>query len=108
LCRAAEVSQVALALRRRDDAELEMLWRRRAALALIFGHALYEHLVIGDSPVRGMAAVVVAGELPADRGRSVERADACLAALLERDDTFLDPRGSGSLPLDSQLFGGFA
>jgi len=99
LCRAAHEEGLRAALARRADEDVAELLRARAALALIFGHALYDHLANHGGPVRGMVAVVTQESLPLDPRACVEGADAGLAALLARGDSFQKPAGQGSLPL---------
>ena len=101
----AHEASLRAALDRRADDDIAESLQAGAAVALIFGHALYDHLAMNGAPVRGMVALVIQEQLPLDPRACVENADAGLAEVLARDDSFQKPQGQGSLPLYLPLAG---
>jgi hypothetical protein len=65
-----------------DLAALEALVARRAAMAMPFGHALYEHLMTGSGEVRGALIILPVQVLPVGRSEAILQADEALAARL--------------------------
>lgn len=96
-CHRSHERQVRAALALGSDETARALLHGGVALAVVFGHAIYEHLAMARPPVRGMVAVVVSREPPAKSTRSLEEIDAGLAALLERPSSFMTPSAHGSL-----------
>ena len=76
---------------------------RAAVLAL--GHALHEHLLSSDAPVRALALPLAVPALPASCEARVALADACLAADLEARRVLTGPTGAPALPVTAALFG---
>lgn len=107
LCRdaaAARTAERALASDR-PGAALGAEAASRAVVPLVFGHALYEHLVSSAAPVRACVAFVVADQaLPTDPDAARAMADTALAARLA-DATFVaTPAALGSVVLTDALF----
>jgi hypothetical protein len=96
--RAAELTR-ALAERRADDARA--LFASGAARAVIFGHALYESLVLGRDE-NGWAAAHVAGHdgaLEEDPQELVRFADASLGRALAAEGSFQTPEALSRIDL---------
>ena len=70
------------------------------ATAFVFGHAIYEGLVLGRPPP--LASVVVGA---AEGGRTVEVADRALAAILADPSRIIDPTDMLRLRADERLLG---
>ncbi len=84
---------------------LVALVQARRAAALVFGHALYEHLVSSDADVRACSVVLHAhGPLPEARADVVALADARLVERLANKDEFLTPSRAPAVPLADALF----
>ncbi|EYF02537.1 DUF3025 domain-containing protein [Chondromyces apiculatus] len=78
------------------------------AVALLFGHAVYEQIARGGPPVRAMTEVLeVAGALPREAQARVALADARLHEVLEDPESFCRPETFRSLPVEEGvLLGG--
>ncbi len=74
------------------------------AAVLAFGHALHEHLLSTDAPVRALALPLDVDALPADRAAQVALADARLAAGLASRALLTGPTGAPALPITAALF----
>lgn len=69
---------------------------------LVFGHAIYESLLLRDAPAtcRASTVVVPVDRLPGDRATILAVADRGLEALLENADNFQEPRREPGLLLN--------
>jgi hypothetical protein len=75
------------------------------ACAIVFGHALYEHLVRGEArTIWAMVSLLPCpGPLPAGDAPRVALADALLESAIVTPGSFATPEGKGSLPLDPRV-----
>lgn len=105
VCAASRAHATNDAIARGDHPALHALIREGAARALIFGHALYEHLVSSDATVRA-APVVLSTEAPIARDPAARRdlADDLFARALEDPGNFTEPSAAPALPLVTELF----
>jgi Protein of unknown function (DUF3025) len=78
--------------------------RRGEALVLIFGHALYERLVLGGPPIHAMMQPLSCpGPLPTAAAERVVLADAGLCEALLAPESFTCPERFHRLPLDERV-----
>ena len=104
LCERALVGEVEGALLRRERAPIDRALAEGRASALLFGHALYEHLIVGAQTIRAMTALLPHdGPLPRAPKALCEAADAGLSALLATPGSLADPDAFRSLPVDLRL-----
>jgi hypothetical protein len=105
VCTAASTRTVNDVIARGDHPALHALIREGAARALIFGHALYEHLVSSDAVVRA-APVVLPTEAPLTHTPTALRdlADELFAQALEDARNFTEPSAAPAVPLVTELF----
>lgn len=107
LCEAPRSPALGDALEARRPEPVAEAIQAGGAAALIFGHAVYEHLVLGGeaaAPVRAMTHLLPCpGPLPASAEARVALADARLCADLEDPQSFCQPDGFCSLPVDARL-----
>jgi hypothetical protein len=85
-----------------DAMNVHVAARRAAVLA--FGHALHEHLLSTDAPVRALALPLDVTALPRDRAAQVTLADAELASGLASGALLSGPTGAPALPITAALF----
>jgi hypothetical protein len=83
---------------------LTALVRTGQALAVPFGHALYEHLALGHAPPLAYAQVLAFAELPADPacvhdGSALDVLDLALARVLDDAREFREPQRARGLSL---------
>lgn len=90
--------RVVASLEQRALGELESVVRDGRAVGLAFGHALHEHFVSSNAPVRAATLVLVLEELPASRGALVDEVDVALARALASSRCF-DRPSLPSLPV---------
>ncbi|AKT37213.1 DUF3025 domain-containing protein [Chondromyces crocatus] len=91
---------------RQGDAVADVIATGRA-VALVFGHAVYEQLALGGPLVRAMTHTLSStGPLPANAEARVALADQLLQAALRQPESFCDPASFRSLPVDERLLGG--
>lgn len=89
-----------------DGDALEALVRAGRLSALVFGHALYEHLVSSPVPVRGRGVVLVSAALPRGDAALRPSADRLLAELLAESDGFPETTSAPAVPLALATGGG--
>lgn len=86
------------------EAALEDAIATGAATALVFGHAIYEGLVLGRPAP--LASVVVCAASSSEEGRIIDEADRALAAVLADRSRIVDPAGMLRLRADERLVSG--
>lgn len=92
LCADTARDEVTAALHRGDERTLWALESSGAVSVLLFGHALYEHLVHGASS-RGAVHVIALDDPPRAVDALRERVDVTLAARLDDERCFAEPGG---------------
>jgi hypothetical protein len=97
-------ADVHAALARADADAMAMHVAAGRAAVLAFGHALHEHLLSTDAPVRALALPLAVDALPAERAAQVALADARLAAGLASRALLTGPTGAPALPITAALF----
>ncbi|MDI1447525.1 DUF3025 domain-containing protein [Polyangium sp. 6x1] len=104
----ARASAIAAALEARDVSAVQDVMAEGDAVALVFGHALYESLLPDERrSIWAMVALLPCrGPLPTDRRGCVRLADARLTELLTSPGTFARPETFRSLPLDERVLCG--
>ncbi|MDC0744894.1 DUF3025 domain-containing protein [Polyangium mundeleinium] len=102
------VPAIMAALEARDTLAVQNEMAEGSALALVFGHALYESLLPEDRrSIWAMVALLPCpGPLPTERRACTRLADARLAELLTTPGTFSRPETFRSLPLDERVLCG--
>ncbi len=105
VCAASRADAIHDVIARGDHPALHAFIREGAARALIFGHALYEHLVASDAIVRA-APVVLSTEASIARNPAALRdlADELFAQALEDPRNFTEPSTAPAVPLVTELF----
>jgi len=106
LVAAPSVEGVTRGLAARDPAPLHGAVTEGRARALLFGHALYDHLVSTDARVWGAPVVLSVDVLPRTLGEALHAADEGLALRLADPHRFARPEGAGLLQ-EEALFGAF-
>jgi hypothetical protein len=90
-----------------DEGELAALVASGEATALVFGHAIYEGIVLGrPAPLASVVCVEVAhvdGVARSDRSRRVADADRALAAVVADRTKIIEPRAMLRLRAGEQL-----
>lgn len=120
LCSAAAAAAAQAAIGGGSAAQLAVLLQQDEACTLIFGHALYEHLVVSRAAAEharhtgqpapaelivraGAVLLVAAGELPRGQVERRQLADALLAEKLSDLTTFCLPAPWPALPLVDEV-----
>ena len=81
-------------------AELAERVRAGEVVPLLFGHALYEHLIAGDDEINAMPVLLSApDEVPETPWGQREMADGLFAARLDDPTEFTAPNGVSGVPL---------
>lgn len=101
----ASVDSVQAALEARDEAPVHAAIARGEAMAIAFGHALYESLLVPrEKPIWAMVVLLPCpSPLPTGATERIALADAQLAERIEAPGTFADPTVFRSLPFDERL-----
>ncbi|MDI1483318.1 DUF3025 domain-containing protein [Polyangium sp. y55x31] len=99
---------IAAALEARDVSAVQNEISAGDAVALVFGHALYESLLPDERPsIWAMVALLPCpGPLPTARGACIRLADTLLAERITTPGTFAQPETFRSLPLDEAVLCG--
>lgn len=84
--------------------ELLDLVREHALVPIVFGHAMHEHLMSSDAPVRALPIPLRCGAIPSSLERSIALADRLLAAALEDRASFRSPSRLKGVELGDALF----
>lgn len=94
LCREERVEEIRSVLAARRAEEARSLFATGAARGVVFGHAVYEHLVLGRGDAWAAGFVVPSVGLregQSEEGALVEEADSALADALATDGSFESP-----------------
>ncbi|MDI3290286.1 DUF3025 domain-containing protein [Polyangium sp. 15x6] len=99
---------IAAALEARDVSAVQNEISAGSAVALVFGHALYESLLPDERPsIWAMVALLPCpGPLPTDGEGCIRLADARLSERITTPGTFSQPETFRSLPLDERVLCG--
>ncbi|WP_272429107.1 DUF3025 domain-containing protein [Polyangium jinanense] len=99
---------IAAALEARDVSAVQNEISEGSAVALVFGHALYESLLPDERPsIWAMVALLPCpGPLPTEGDACIRLADARLAERITTPGTFSQPETFRSLPLDERVLCG--
>ena len=99
LAAANEVERVRRAQREGDEAAMGALLEAGSAAALVFGHAMMEHAVLGTLGVRGYGIVLELDPLPTSLEARIEACDIALARWLATSDELREPSPWRGIPL---------
>src|SRR5262249_50362873 len=106
LCADRELAHVRAALEARASGEIAAAMRRGATLGVIYGHAIYEHLVAGTSAVvRAMVQPLACSRIPLGASACVALADEELARVLDDPNLCVDPHTFRSMPVVADVLG---
>ena len=104
LCERGLFDEVEDALSRREREPIDCAIASGRVSALVFGHALYEHLIVGDQTITAMTALLAHdGPLPRAPRALCEAADERMRDLLATPASLSDPDAFRSLPVDARL-----
>jgi len=94
-----------LALEKADSAALIQLARERRVKPMIFGHALYEHLISSNEIVRSFGVVLVSrAPFLEDPNQCRRQADQMLAQWIMDPANLREPSGRPGVPIVEELF----
>ena len=98
VCRDDRIQELSQLLAERRAVEAQAVFRSGAARGVVFGHAVYEHLVLGRGDAWAAAFLAPSGEhlreeeeSPGARQALIDHADSVLAAALAAPGTFASP-----------------
>lgn len=93
LCHEPSLAELTAALAERHTPEAKALFASGTARGLVFGHALYEGLVLGGTEAwgAGFLAAIPSPPRDSDDASLVRQADSALARALATDGTFASP-----------------
>jgi hypothetical protein len=99
------VEPLKAALDARDEAPIHAAITRGEAVAMAFGHALYESLLVSrEKPIWAMVVLLPCpSPLPEGAAERIALADARLSERIDMPGSFIDPKVFRSLPLDERL-----